>query len=442
MSPRVALVFCAHHKPWLMMSTLITTLLQDLSEADLYVVYNVGDGCCAGKASYADYHRLAAAHGLNPQLSPFDERVRDVCRLPGVKVQELEFENDHSLDSGAWYKFIRTGRWRAYDYTLFLGEGTLFTRPTALSSMVQFASAHSAGVIAGGHEKRRLPKSLVLRYNQHRKSPGAMNDFHDAQMRRVFDIFCRDAGFREVFDQWPSDFSPETQNHVPDIWGSGVLYRLRNRVEGGRDARTQVQRRRAVCSQLDALAARLSVGWRNAFGAEALVPRDGRMIHVRSVRRPVDEVVDVVQEGQTRFHAVAQPEWFGCATNHLFSRAVLERFAQSLERHGMYDALEVPFAGTALEIVWGFVPAWMGAQKWFTDGLHRVRKQFATYRREDDAEGMASYINRYYRGLASVEPAGDAVVIKSLHRSVARAGEQLGQAYVAGLTAAQEEPAW
>ena len=30
MKPRLAIVFCVHHKPWLMMASLLTTLLQDL----------------------------------------------------------------------------------------------------------------------------------------------------------------------------------------------------------------------------------------------------------------------------------------------------------------------------------------------------------------------------------------------------------------------------
>ena len=41
MANKLAIVICAHHKPWLMMSTLITAALQDYDEADLFVVLNI-----------------------------------------------------------------------------------------------------------------------------------------------------------------------------------------------------------------------------------------------------------------------------------------------------------------------------------------------------------------------------------------------------------------
>lgn len=159
MANRLALVFCVHHKPWLMMSTLITALAQDYQEADFYFLYNVGDG---GRG------RSVA----NQQLSPFDERVREVCRLNRSAIFELEYENDDTLDSGAWYKFIREGRWKAYDWVLFVGEGTLFARPTLVSAMLSLASSkRGVHVIASGHEKRRLPKNLVLNYKERRRPP-------------------------------------------------------------------------------------------------------------------------------------------------------------------------------------------------------------------------------------------------------------------------------
>ena len=42
MSPRLAIVFCVHHKPWLMMGTLLTLASQAPQDADLFFAYNVG----------------------------------------------------------------------------------------------------------------------------------------------------------------------------------------------------------------------------------------------------------------------------------------------------------------------------------------------------------------------------------------------------------------
>ena len=407
--PRVALVFCVHHKPWLMMSTLITTAIQDFDAFDVYVVYHVGDGICAENPSYQAYHRIAAQSGVNPKLSPFDERVREVCRFRQGRVVELEFENDHTLDSGAWYKFIRTGRWRAYDYVVFMGEGTLFTRPNALSSMLRFASTHHVHFMASGHEKRRLPKERFLHYNSWGTDPTPLDRFHDQMIRSVFEVFCRDAEFSRLFEGWSSAFEVETQNHVPDIWGrSEFLYRLRNAAF--------LRRHHTLVAHADALAARLSVAIPRARSGHGRAP----VIHVNRLRRPAEDVVSVVEENGVKFHEVKEPEWFGCATNHLMSRVLLERFSERLERWQLYDVLDLPFSGTALEVLWGFLPAWLGFEKWFVDGWHRVAKNFATYRREDDPEGMASYLNRYYAGRLCVGWEGDYLHIRHLATADAR----------------------
>ena len=110
-SGRLAIVFCVHHKPWLMMSTLLTLVSQPRQDADCFFLYNIGNGE-SSRETYAEYRGLAAREGVNTQLSPFDERVREVCQLRGWNVFEIEYENDHCLDSGCWYKFIRDERWR------------------------------------------------------------------------------------------------------------------------------------------------------------------------------------------------------------------------------------------------------------------------------------------------------------------------------------------
>lgn len=423
MAPKVAVVCCVHHKPWLIMSTLITAVIQDLQGLDIYFVYHVGDGTCRDKPSYQAYHQLVARTGGNPQLSPFDERVRDVCRLGGARVFELEFENDHTLDSGAWYKFLRTGRWRAYDYVLFLGEGTLLTRANALSSMLRFAAARGVHFIASGHEKRRLPKRLFLHSQTHRSAGAAeLWAFRDRMMAEVFRVFSRDPDFQRLFDQWPADGRAETQNHVPDIWGrSGLWDRLRNAAF--------LQRHRALVAQADALVARASVAFPWALNGHRREP----VIHVNGVRRPLAEIAPVIEEGGVKFHEVKEPEWFGCATNHLMSRQFLERFTERLERYDLYDVLDIPFAGSALEIIWGFLPAWLGDSKWFTDGMHRVRKHFVTYRREDDPEGMASYLNRYYRGRLAVGWDAESVrVVAASRADRERLSARLGEGYFHG----------
>jgi hypothetical protein len=405
MAERLAIVYCAHHKPWLMMSTLLTTLIQDRPDTDLFIVYNVGDGA-SDRPAYQEYRRVAAHAGVNPQLSPFDERVREVCRLRRDRVVELEYENDHTLDSGVWYKFIRDGRWREYDRVLFLGEGALLAHPRALDALVDFTRRREVHFVASGHEQRRVPRARLERWAAAHASPTDLDVLHEQMIRETFAIFCRDPEFRAVFDRWGSDFPPETRHHVPPVALQGpLLRRVRDRAQrqfGSPHATrpTAVIDRAAQAApfKVDEWASRASL-WTGQANAETEAPP------------LVNDDWDV--EHGVAFHREAGPEWFGCTVLHLFSREFLERFSAKLDAFHIYDALDLPFAGTPLEVIWGLLPAWIGVDKWFTNGLHRVRKHFAMYQREDFPPEMAGYINRYHRGRLVVGWQGDFLKLKA-----------------------------
>jgi len=405
------------------MSTLITLALQDYDDADVFVVFNKGNGEC-DLSGYDEYRMVAAASGANIQLSPYDDRVEEICVLNGRRVHYLEYENDHSLDSGVWYKFIRDKVWCDYDYTLFVGEGMLLARPNLLSSLLAFATREGVDFIASGHEKRRLSRQEVLNYKTRHKNVTNQDRFHNRMIHKVFDVFCRDPEFKVILDQWRSDYAAETQNHVPDLlsytdlgWKSRariqqVCRRLygQNRSMGnllGEAGRSVPGLIDAVCSVV-----RMRLHWCCGDVKEPRVPR----VFVQGQRRPVSSVVSTTREGGVSYHRVDDPEWYGCAVSHFMSRRFLESFSDRLDRYQIYDVLDVPFAGTPLEIIWGFMPAWLGFEKWFTDGMHRVRKHFTTYQREDYPLEMASYINRYYCGRIRVGWDGDYMKIRSLRR--------------------------
>lgn len=417
---RVALVFCVHHKPWLIMSTLMTMLVQDLADTDVFFIYNIGDGECRDRPSYRPYLELAARVGADKQLSAFDPRVREACRLRGMKIQEIEFENDGALDSGAWYKFIRTGLWRDYEHVCFLGEGTLFTRPNALRAIVDFARERDIHFMASGHEKRRIPKTAMLRGPAWRAGATPMKAFRDEMIGETFAVFCRDPKFKAVFDAWADDGVSRTENHVPEIWPRS---RAGSRLWNAINARTasRLTGFREPLLRIDGLAASAHVtlaDWSSAQRGPRVRPDGDSYVHVDGVRQKVSEVAATTERGGVRFHQVPEPEWYGCATNHLMSNAFLERFVAKLDEHEMHSVVDIPFAGAALEIVWGFLPAWLGVDKWFTDGLHRVRKHFVTYRRQDDTATMAAHVNRYQRGRVAVGWAGDLIKVRRLGKDL------------------------
>ncbi len=411
MSHPIALALCVHHKPWLAMSTLVTALVQDEQQFDICFLHNRGDGE-VHRASYERYDQLVATDGGNFHLSPYDDTVRAVCALRSDRVSAVEYENDQALDSGAFFKFIRDGRWSGYEHVLFAGEGTLFARPGTLAAVRRFARDTPAHFIQSGHEQRRLPKELFLNYCTRRDDASAMERFHDEMTRDAFAMFCRDDQFRTLFDQWSSSLTAETQHHVPQIPPTTALGRrlrrslaqrlgaphepLVGRMPGvTRFLRETPYRIDRLCSDV-AIQMGHESRWASAIGG---TPVNGSNAAVRS--------------GDTWFHRVPGPEWFGCTPVLFLSRTFLERLARRLDQWRMWDVLDLPFAASALEVIWGFMPAWLGVDKWFTDGFHRVRKDFVTYRREDYAPDLASYVNRYHRGRVSVDWRGELLKIRA-----------------------------
>jgi len=435
MTDRLAVVFCVHHKPWLMMSTLLTFAGQEPRPADLFFAYNVGDGENR-RGAYAEYREIAARDGCNPQLSPFDERVRGICRLRWPATFEVEYENDHALDSGTWYKFIRDGRWRDYEYVLFLGEGTLLAHPHVLRALPAFARRRGVHFVASGHEKRRLPRCVVTKYQPPPPGePESMDQFHDRMVEETFGVFARDPAFRAVYERWGSDFAPATEHHVPGVVPGG---RARER-----RVRAYIQKRwgstftdpdvpllarllRALPSSIDRWRSRAGLALpAGGYGAGPFLAYAGGTYDAR----PTAAASEVDVEQGVTFHRVDPPEWFGCATNHLMSRSLLEKFHDKLTAFGMYDVLDMPFAGTALEVVWGFLPAWLGFEKWFTNGFHRPRKHFSTYQREDYPPEMAAYINRYHRGRLVVDADGEFIKLRAWRPELGDLRELLPAAY-------------
>ncbi len=387
MSARVAIALCCHHKPWLIMSTLLTLALQDFQDYDIFSLFQDGDGQCLKKTSYAAYFRLAEKYGINVQLSPADDRVLNILRqVKGKAVTEMHFENDHALDSGAWYKFIRTGKWRAYDYTFMIQEGTLLTRANVLSTALAFLKEKGIHFLSSGHEKRRISRGLFLNYNTRDPDPTELDFYHNERIREVYDVFCRDPEFKRLFSSWSQDCSFVTQDHVPDVFDP-VFKRLRQSLRSLRHLRE--------------------------------FPISGKVIYENTYRRSLKKVVpEFIEKDKIIFHEDDDLEWFGCSCQHLVSRTFLEKFSAKLEARQLYDVLDIPFSGTALEPIWGFLPPWLGFDKWFFDGMHRVRKNFVNYKREDDPAGMCRYLNAYFRNHIEVRSAGDYIKIHKVSKNI------------------------
>lgn len=420
------------------MSTLISTLMQDYRGLDLFFIYQKGDGSCLNKASYNEYREIVKECGVNLQLSEGDPRVREICRIKGYKAIELEFENDQALDSGAWYKFIKTGLWQDYDYIFFIQEGTIFTRPTSISSAINFALKNKAHFISAGHEKQCMPKDIFLITNRRNPEPSNLHIFHDRMIDETFRVFRRDNDFESLYGNWESGFPMETQNHIPDLGGGfWFLSNLRNKVyeniyrlHTGRVISLDIFK--SIIHKFDFFLK----GYENFLLSNSInhnynhSQREPRLV-INTKIYDLKRTVNFIEEEGVKFHLANdnQKQWFGCSCQHLLSRQFLERLHAKLDKYKIYDVLDVPFAGSALEVIWGFFPDWLGYDKWFFDGVHRVRKNFFTYEREDNQQGMARWLNWYYRGLLYVQAEGDFIKIRKTGSDLSHLKAHLTQHY-------------
>lgn len=427
---KVAIVFCVHHKPWLIMSTLLTVLAQGYKKYDIYFIYNQGDGTDFFHDAYKEYDSLRKACGANRQLSSYDGRVEHVCKISGVNIKELYFINDHGLDSGAWFKFIQQGLWEKYEYVFFLGEGALLTSDAVVNDTLSFMDDNRVHFITGSQEKRCIPRDSLLNINVTRAGANELDAYHDKMVQKVFDIFCRDKEFKYIFDKWGSDFNIITENHVPDIWGmNGTWQKMTGYVYpnkgNGRDPAMSLKAMRKAFFLYNQFISQASV----FLGNGRMHKKLGAAVYVNGLRTHLEDTVKFTTRGRHSFHVDNDPKWFGCCCNHVFSRELLAKMSQRLKQHGIYESLKLPFCATALEAIWGIVPLWMGYDKWFFDGIHRVRKNFVNYRREDDQEGMVRYLNRYYSGRLSVSYKGDFIKLNCMAKDLKYLNNQLNECY-------------
>ena len=75
---------------------------------------------------------------------------------------------------------------------------------------------------------------------------------------------------------------------------------------------------------------------------------------------------------------------------------ILKNLSRNIKKHKLVSFVyNTPFSGSALEIIWGILPSVFKVKKWYLDCLHRPRKNFYYYNREDTPRGMKKYLKIY-----------------------------------------------
>ena len=393
---KIAVATCVHHKPWLIQSTLISLFAQKDVTFDLFFLLNEGNGELSEHGlSILESYGIRPEEYRNPQLDPYNEKIRDFLPLYLKNTKLIRLKNDDALDSGAWYKFVLSEEWQNYDFVLFFGEGAILTHRHALRDMATFCHTNGQDFVTSGHEKRRIPLKSIL--SDFAGSSGPLASLHNDMIVKTYEIFSRWGSFKRSVASISAFEKVEQQHHVPEIWGPGkILLRLDSLIHRDHSTRwaSLAKVAQSWYSQLEYLQKYLKFLARSSSD----YPTSAEHIVVDGKIRKADTVVKAQASGNTLFHEEADPAWFGATCNHFVSRRFLVEFREAIERKKLSESLALPYSATALEFIWGIIPHALGYQKWFSTGIHRVRKQFISYWREDNPEGMVRYLNRYYRG--------------------------------------------
>ncbi len=389
---KLAICILIHHKPWLIMASLISLAMQKNKDYDLHIINIKGTGECRNRESYKEFHKLADKENENKpndKLSSDDERIIDIVNSLNINHTYHEFENDHGLDSGAWYKFIKKGVWRSYDYSFFLEEGFLFTRETVLDSIHSFSKQNKLDFLDMGFGKRIAHKNQIENSFALGPSPSELDYFKDKSIKQVYQDFCQDEKFHELYEAW------DTEPILKENPIGTTFYH--------------------VPPKAYSIFEQLRMYSKHLYRHKELKLPIGRSIlqQPQAKIRELSSVVNGYQEfNKVIFHKENSPYFYGIYCQHLFSNEFLSKFENKLEKYNLYKILDYPISALPLEPIWGLLPAWLGFNKWYFNGIHRVSKNFNTFKREDNVEGMCKYINRYYKGKIKVVPDGDFIKIK------------------------------
>jgi hypothetical protein len=446
---RLAIVHCVHHKPWLIMSTLITTLSQNYKEFDIYFLHQVGHGDKfygeVYKEYFDEYYGLVEKYGINQQLDSFDSETKDACSINRRNVYHIEFENDHALDSGAWYKFIKKKLWKGYDHVLFMGEGALLTGSSVLGDTMEFVKKNNIDFITGAQEKRKISKDKFLNKFVETGNEDEMGKFHDKMIQKTFEHFCRDQEFVETMKKWTVDFDTVQQHHVPDVWGKNGnwLKRVSIFYPNGSGRKSIIKNivnkiivfinntlaLKKICYYFLLLYSRYLFKSKKSGLTSVGQKKEGIFVNNHWVDYSDLNLTNYNRCNNVKFHSSDNPAWFGATCNFFVSSKFLDKFSDKLKSNDIYDMLDLPFSATALEIIWGEIPIWLGFEKHFFDGIHRVRKNFVNNRREDDPDGMVRYINKYYQGELVVKNQDNKIKIVEISKEKKHTLSELNSLY-------------
>jgi hypothetical protein len=373
---RFGIYILCHHKSWLLDSSLFSLFSQKIKiDYDLHFILIKGSGESRSNKKYFEYYKIVDQYKIsNSQLSAFDDQIHATIKKVKRKYYLHEFENDHGLDSGAWLKVIQKKLWVKNDYSLFLMEGFVFTSNTALQDIFTFIDAKKPDMLAAGHEKRFLNKKIATKTTKPEHLKNEMDIFQEKAIFNILEILCKNSHFKKIINNWPDK----------------IIFNKKYFFEG------ITQHNVRICSFDLITLIKLEVKSMLKYFRFFFFKKKILISEKKKYFTSIDCISSNWQSyGNTTFHQEISPYYFGCSCQHLFSNKALLLIDDLFNKNNFYDLKNYPFLGEIFEIIWGMIPKVLGFEKWFFDGIHRVRKNFITDKREDDIDGMIKYLNLY-----------------------------------------------
>jgi hypothetical protein len=128
-------------------------------------------------------------------------------------------------------------------------------------------------------------------------------------------------------------------------------------------------------------------------------------------------------------HEEKSPYFYVNGCQHIYSKKYLYQLDKKFSYLNIKKILNYPFVGSPLEFIWGLLPISLGFKKWHADAIHRPRKNFLTYKKEDTALFMGKYLRMYSNNSLKLEINNNKFKIKKLKKNKQYIKKYLGSIF-------------
>jgi hypothetical protein len=283
-------------------------------------------------------------------------------------------------------------------------EGFIFTSPEVISSVKLFVQEEKCDFLDMGFEKRYMSRNLLENLTIRGKNISEIDYYHQNMINRIFKSFSKDKKFLKLYKDWASYPLSEIKDGIGFHHVPSAIYSISDKLK--LYAINLLKRRRLFPPSGDFILETPSLKYH--------------------FRKKVNKFITI---NNINYHSEEAPYYFGCMCQHLFSNSFLTEMSRKYDENDLWNEADQPFSASALEVIWGILPSWLGFKKWFFDGVHRPRKNFLTFIREDDIEGVCRYLNIYYKNQIRVQSSGDYIKIVWSHRDQRELDKLLGNIF-------------